>query len=156
MKLGKRLFISFLAVIFVVTLSIGIGAPFLIKEFLIESRKTELNDKGVDLIRFVRDFQEDRITYWQFGRLINNLDHFLGARIWILDDQDHLIFASEDASDNDEEDIPSPLGPPPLPWNSSAPFGIPLPLLRLNKQKIMIFPESLWKVLPAAMKSAPF
>jgi len=123
MKLGKRLFISFLAVIFVVTLSIGIGAPFLIKEFLIESRKTELNDKGVDLIRFVRDFQEDRITYWQFGRLINNLDHFLGARIWILDDQDHLIFASEDASDNDEEDIPSPLGPPPLPWNSSAPFA---------------------------------
>lgn len=119
MKLGKRLFLSFLAVIMVVIVSIGVGAPILIKDYLIDSRRDELSDKGLDLIRFIRDWQEDRITYWQFGRLINNLDHFLGARIWVLDEHNNLIMASEDtALDNSEKVIPSPLGPPPLPRQS--------------------------------------
>lgn len=116
MKLGKRLFLSFLAVIMVVIISIGVGAPILIKDYLISSRRTELSDKGLDLIRFIRDWQEDRITYWQFGRLINNLDHFLGARIWVLDEHNNLIMASEDnTTDSPNKVIPSPLGPPPLP-----------------------------------------
>lgn len=123
MKLGNRLFLSFVAVIMVVIIAIGVGAPILIKNYLIDSRRTELSDKGSDLIRFIRDWQEDRITYWQFGRLINNLDHFLGARIWVLDEQKNLIIASEDTSINNSKNaIPSPLGPPPLPRQSGISF----------------------------------
>ena len=121
MKLRRRLFLSFLAIVLVVTVAIGIGAPILIKDHLIDTRQAELSDKGTDLVRFIRDWQEERITYWQFGRLINNLDHFLGSRIWILDNEDRLIFASEDlSSEKSENEIRSPLGPPPLPRSANG------------------------------------
>lgn len=122
MKLKTKLFLYFLAVILVVTLSIGISTPILIKRHLIDTRVVELQQKGTDLIRFIRDWQEDRITYWQFGRLINNLDHFLGARIWILNEHKELILASENVHEAGQESY-SPLGPPPLTNGNKSIFG---------------------------------
>lgn len=122
MKLKTKLFLYFLAVILVVTLSIGISTPILIKRHLIDTRVVELKEKGTDLIRFIRDWQEDRITYWQFGRLINNLDHFLGARIWILNEKNELILASENMNEAGRE-FYSPLGPPPLTNTTTSAFN---------------------------------
>lgn len=96
MSLQKRLLLSFLAVLLTVTIGIGVGAPTLIRNYLIETKQTDLQDQGKDLVRLIRDWQEEKINYFQFGRFINNMDRFLGARIWILDDKNRLILASEE------------------------------------------------------------
>lgn len=120
MRLKVQFYLAFLTIIFAVVVAIGVGTPILVKDYLIENRKTELTEKGKDFVRIVRDWQEGRINYWQFGRLLDNLDRLFGARIWVLDDQNYILFASEEfLSPEEEADRPnrvhSPITPPPLP-----------------------------------------
>ena len=63
MSLQKRLLLSFLAVLLTVTVGIGVGAPTLIRNYLIETKQSDLQDQGKDLVRLIRDWQEEKINY---------------------------------------------------------------------------------------------
>ena len=122
MKLRLRLFLSFLAVIVLIPLFLPIGAPILVKNYLIHLRENDLNNKGREIIRSIREWQEGNLNYWQFGRLVNNLDYLLNSRIWIVDNEGYLFMASTENLTPQSEQIgrkvtPPPIKPPALPQN---------------------------------------
>ena len=122
MKLRLRLFLSFLAVIVLIPLFFFFFAPILVKNYLIHLRENDLNNKGLDIIRSIREWQEGNLNYWQFGRLVNNLDYLLNSRIWIVDNEGYLFMASTENLTPQSEQIgrkvtPPPIKPPALPQN---------------------------------------
>ncbi len=125
MKLRLRLFLSFLAVIILIPLFLPIGAPILVKNYLINLRENDLNNKGREIIRSIREWQEGKMSYWQFGRLVNNLDYLLNSRIWIVDNEGFVFMASTENLTPQSEQVgrtitPPPIKPPALPENTGT------------------------------------
>jgi signal transduction histidine kinase len=84
-SLQRKLLYSYIMVVVLVLAGVSAGISLLLREYFIAAKQQELVSKGYELGRLVDSYNEGRIDQAQFARLIDSVDAFLGARVWVVD-----------------------------------------------------------------------
>lgn len=80
-----RLMLSFLAVIILVIVVISIFFSQLLKDYFVDQRETELENKGSQIVTLSRDFLNGNIDEDTFSYLISSIDDVVDSRTLIID-----------------------------------------------------------------------
>lgn len=84
-SLQRRLLYSYIMVVVLVLACVSAGISLLLREYFLASKQQELVNKGYELGRLVESYNEGRIDQTQFTKLIDSVDAFLDARVWVVD-----------------------------------------------------------------------
>ncbi|MDR7866052.1 MAG: ATP-binding protein [Sporomusaceae bacterium] len=93
-SLQRRLLYSYIMVVVLVLACVSAGISLLLREYFLASKQQELVNKGYELGRLVESYNEGRIDQTQFTKLIDSVDAFLGARVWVVDDARRVVAIS--------------------------------------------------------------
>jgi signal transduction histidine kinase len=94
MSLQRRLLYSYIMVVVLVLAGVSVGISLLLRGYFIANKQQELVNKGYELGRLVESYNEGRIDRAQFTTLIDSVDAFLGARVWVIDDSRRVVAVS--------------------------------------------------------------
>lgn len=89
--LPRRLLLSYILVVLLVLAGVSAGISLLLREYFIASKQKELVSKGYELGRLVESYNEARVDQSQFTGLLNSVDAFLDARVWVVDDARRVV-----------------------------------------------------------------
>lgn len=81
----SRLLFSFLVIILVTIMSIGIFFPSLLRNYLMEQKETELKNKGNQIVDLSRQFLNNNIDEITFSYILNSIDEVVDSRTLIID-----------------------------------------------------------------------
>ncbi len=93
-SLQRKLLYSYIMVVVLVLAGVSAGISLLLREYFIAAKQQELVSKGYELGRLVDSYNEGRIDQAQFARLIDSVDAFLGARVWVVDASRRVVAVS--------------------------------------------------------------
>ena len=83
----SKILLSHIIVILVTTVTMGILMPFLIRNYLIESRKNELIQKGQSIVSFIGpSLETSRVTAH-----MESIGNLVGANVWIMDNSGKVL-----------------------------------------------------------------
>lgn len=93
-SLQRRLLFTYMTVIVVVLLLVSVGVSLLIRQYFVLSKQRELLNKGQEIARIVGDYGQGKLSAVQLTALINTVDSFLDARIWVIDESGRVVAIS--------------------------------------------------------------
>ncbi|MDT8901914.1 sensor histidine kinase [Anaeroselena agilis] len=93
-SLQRRLLYSYIMVVVLVLACVSAGISLLLREYFLASKEKELVDKGLEFGRLVESYNEGRIDQAQFVKLIDSVDAFLDARVWVIDASRRVVAIS--------------------------------------------------------------
>ncbi len=93
-SLQRRLLYSYIMVVVLVLAGVSAGISLLLREYFLASKQQELANKGYELGRLVESYNEGRIDQAQFTKLIDSVDAFLDARVWVIDASRRVVAIS--------------------------------------------------------------
>lgn len=93
-SLQKKMLFSYMAVIVVLLVLVSLGVSLLIRDYFVMNKKRELLNKGQELVRIVEEYGQGNLTDSQLITLINAVDSFLDARVWIIDASGRIVAIS--------------------------------------------------------------
>ncbi len=93
-SLQRRLLYSYIMVVVLVLACVSAGISLLLREYFLASKQQELVNKGYELGRLVESYNEGRIDQTQFTKLIDSVDAFLDARVWVVDSSRRVVAIS--------------------------------------------------------------
>jgi signal transduction histidine kinase len=93
-SLQRKLLYSYIMVVVLVLAGVSAGISLLLREFFMAAKQQELVNKGYELGRLVESYNEGRIDQAQFSRLIDSVDAFLDARVWVVDASRRVVAVS--------------------------------------------------------------
>ncbi len=80
-----RLLTAFMLVITIVLASVLVGASAFIRDRVIAAKQQELLRKGTDIAERIRTARENSSSAVSLSSILNDLDNYLEARVWVLD-----------------------------------------------------------------------
>lgn len=87
----SRLILSFLTIILIAILSIGIFFSGLLKDYLIKQKETELKNKGSQIVELSRKFFNKNIDEYTFSSILNAIDEVVDSRTLIIDNSGIIV-----------------------------------------------------------------
>ncbi len=93
-SLQHKLLYSYIMVVVLVLAGLSAGISLLLREYFLANKQQELINKGYELGRLVESYNEGRIDRNQFASLIDSVDAFLDARVWVVDASRRVIAIS--------------------------------------------------------------
>ena len=100
-SLSTRLMYSFMTIIVIVVVGITAGTSYLIADYFFKIKEDELAQKGHDMADTVEYFVTKDNNRYMLMRYLIAVDHLVGARIWLFDNEYNLLAASNIAADVD-------------------------------------------------------
>ena len=100
-SLSTRLMYSFMAIIVIVVAGITAGTSYLIADYFFKIKEEELAHKGHEMADTVEYFVTKDNNRYTLMRYLIAVDHLVGARIWLFDNDYNLLAASNIAADVD-------------------------------------------------------
>lgn len=90
----RKLLVSFMIIVIVMLAGTAVGISILLRDYIMETKRQELVNKGTELVRIATDYQEGRLSATQFNSLLSSIDRFLDARVWLVDSSRKVIAIS--------------------------------------------------------------
>jgi signal transduction histidine kinase len=94
-SLTYKLLAGFMAVVIIVIAVAGVSGSILIRNYFIADKENELISKAYELSRLVNSYHNNQISGAQLQSFVNNVDNFLDARVWVVDNNLNLVNISE-------------------------------------------------------------
>ncbi len=94
LSLQRRLLYSYIMVVVLVLAGVSVGISLLLREYFLANKQKELVSKGYELGRLVESYNEGRLDQDGFVRLIDSVDAFLDARVWVVDASRRVVAVS--------------------------------------------------------------
>ena len=98
-SLSTRLMYSYMGLIAVIIIGIGIGLSYLITDYFFKEKENELNEKGTEVAVIANYFLTMDANSDSVTRYLSSVDQLIGARIWLFDNHYELLAASERPED---------------------------------------------------------
>lgn len=98
-SLQYKLLAAFVALVSLGLAGIGAGGSMLIRDFFIAQKQHELTDKAYEIARMVNAYYDGRINHEQLYNIVNSVDSFLDARVWVVDKDLNLVTVSQERPD---------------------------------------------------------
>lgn len=92
---------SFMAIIVIVVVGVSAGTSYLIADYFVKLREEELSERGREMAETVEYFIDNDANHYMLMRYLIAIDHLVGARIWLFDDNYNLLAASNIGADVD-------------------------------------------------------
>ena len=128
LSLQYKLLAAFMALVVLVLTGVSVGGSMLIHDYFVARKQRELTDKAYEMARMVNAYYDGSITQGQLHNFVNSVDHFLDARVWVVDKDLNLITVSEERPDEGQGNRrpasvvkPSPMHP--AGWDCDVPDG---------------------------------
>ncbi|MFZ5640481.1 MAG: ATP-binding protein [Bacillota bacterium] len=93
-RLFTKLMLTYTAVIVAVLTVLGFLLPFLLNNYFIYNKKTELIVKGSNIVNLIRPLLVEKRDPAMLVNLLNSADRNMGAEVWIIDRNGSVITAS--------------------------------------------------------------
>lgn len=107
-SLRRQIWARYFGVILLALVLAFAGSYVLIRQYVLEQRTAELLRKGTELSALVAAYRQDGGDYLELRQLLEVVDAFLDARIWVVDRDGSLLALS-----GRKEPLRPPLSPPP-------------------------------------------
>lgn len=95
-RLFTKLMFTYIAVIVAVLTVLGFLLPFLLNNYFLFNKKTELIVKGNNIVSLIRPLLVEKQDPAILVNLLNSADRNMGAEVWIIDRNGAVISASAD------------------------------------------------------------
>ncbi len=92
-SLSKRILYSFMCITTLVLFGVSLGLSFIIKDYFWENREKELISDGLEVVKNITEIKKTSDDKTALNEYLQSVDHFLRARIWVID-QDRRLAAS--------------------------------------------------------------
>lgn len=89
-----RLVGSFILIVVISLVVIGVSLSFMFKNYLFEQKERELIIKGQDMAQVVKPFLVEKVDPHDIVNLVNRLDLNLGTEVWVVDKKGAVIAAA--------------------------------------------------------------
>ncbi len=93
-SLGKRILYSFMAISALVLFCVSMGLSFIIKDYFWENREREIVSDGLEVVKKISEIRKKDTNKEAVEEYLQSVDHFLRARLWLLDQDRKMIAAS--------------------------------------------------------------
>lgn len=98
-SLQYKLMAAFMIIVILVLAGVTVGGSVLIRDYFINRKRHELSDKAYEMARVVNAYYDGNMTHSQLHNFVDSVDHFLDARVWVVDNELNLITVSEERAD---------------------------------------------------------
>lgn len=95
-RLFTKLMLTYIAIIVAVLTVLGTLLPFLLNNYFIYNKQTDLIVKGNNIVNLIRPFLVEKKDPAMLINLLNSADRNMGAEVWVIDRKGAIITASAD------------------------------------------------------------
>lgn len=93
-RLFTKLMLTYIAIIVAALTILGFLLPFLLNNYFVYNKKTELIVKGNNIVKLIRPLLVEKQDPSMLVDLLNSADRNMGAEVWIIDRNGSVITAS--------------------------------------------------------------
>jgi len=93
-SLQRKMLVAFMAVVILIMAGFAVGVSAVIREYFMAAKQQELLSKGYEMARVMEQYFAGRITQPQLAEVVDIIDDFLDARIWVADSSGKFVVTS--------------------------------------------------------------